>query len=265
MAAAARGGGPPSSRPIGVLGTTLACVLLTLLFLFLGFPYDRLGERLATELSRDNGIQLSLQDPGPYVSLAGPGIEATGARITTADGSRVQLDRARLRPAWSLAWLRLAPAIHLDLESPGGRVIGVVTLGQAKGFAGRFEAIDLAQLPRNLVPSGAALAGIFDAVVDLREGSPGPQGSISLSARDGSLGAPDLLPVALPFDQLRASLQLGDGAFLEVESLETESQLFSAQVSGTIATAPSFAEAPLSLQVKLEADPAFRNTLKGAG
>jgi type II secretion system protein N len=265
MAATARGGGMPGSRPIGVLGTTLACVLLTLFFLFLGFPYDRLGERLAAELSRGSGTQLSFQELGPYVSLAGPGFEATGARITTADGIRLQLDRARLRPAWSLAWLRLTPAVHLDLKGPPGRIIGVVSLGQAPGFAGRLEAIDLAQLPKNLIAPGAVLAGTLDAVVDLRAGSPGPQGNISLSAREGSLGAPDLLPMAVPFDELSASLRLGDGAFLEVESLETQSSLFSAQVSGTVATAPSFATAPLNLQVKLQTNPAFRGALEGLG
>jgi type II secretion system protein N len=248
-----------------VLGIALLCALLTLFFLFLGFPYDRLGERLAAELSRASGMQLSFQELGPFVSLSGPGFEATGAHITTADGIRLQLDRARLRPAWSLAWLRLNPAVHLDLQGPPGHVVGVVTLGEARSFAGELEAIDLAQLPKNLVGSGAVLAGTLDAVVDLREASPGPEGSISLSAREGSLGVPDLLPMALPFDELNASLRLGDGAFLEVESLETQSPLLSAQVSGTIATAPSFSKAPLNLQVKLQTDPGFRDTLQGAG
>ena len=265
MAAAARAGGAPGSRPVGVFGIALACVLLTLFFLFMGFPYDRLGERLAAELNRGDGTQLSFQELGPYVSLTGPGFEATGARITTADGIRLQLDRARLRPAWSLAWLRLTPAVHLDLEGPPGRVIGVVTLGEARGFEGRLEAIDLAQLPKNLVAPGAALAGTLDAVIDLHAASPGPQGSISLSAREGSLGAPDLLPMAVPFDELSANLRLGDGAFVEVESFETQSPLFSAQASGTIATAPSFANAPLDLQVELQIDPSFRGALRGAG
>jgi type II secretion system protein N len=265
MAAAARGGGMPRSHSIGVLGIALACVLLTLFFLLLGFPYDRLGERLAAELSRGSGTQLSFQELGPFVSLAGPGFEATGVRITTADGIRLQFDRARLRPAWSLAWLRLTPAMHLDLEDPPGRIIGVATFGEAPSFAGRLEALDLARLPKNLVASGVGLAGTLDAVFDLRAGSPGPQGSISLNAREGSLGVPDLLPMAVPFDELSASLRLGDGAFLEVESFESRSSLLSAQVSGTIDTAPSFAEAPLKLQVKLQADPALHNTLKQRG
>lgn len=265
MAAAARGSGTPGSSPVGVLGIALACVLLTLFFLFMGFPYDRLGERLAAELSRGNGTRLSFQELGPYLSLAGPGFEATGARITTADGIHLELDRARLRPAWSLAWLGLNPAVYLDLEGPPGRIVGVVTLGEVRGFEGRLEAIDLTQLPRNLIAPGAALAGTLDAVVDLHAASPGPQGSISLNAHKGSLGAPDLLPMAVPFDELSASLRLGDGAFVEVESFETQSPLFSAQISGTIATAPSFASAPLNLQVNLQTDPGFRSALKGVG
>jgi len=265
MATVARGGGTSGSSPIGVLGTSLACVLLTLFFLFLGFPYDRLGQRLAAELSRSNGTQLSFQELGPYVSLAGLGFEATGAHIETADGIRLQLDRARLRPAWSLAWLRLRPAIHVDLEGPPGHVVGVVTLGGAPGFAGRLEAIDLAQLPKSLVGSGVAMAGTVDAVVDLHTGSSGPQGNISLSAQEGSLGIPDLLPIAVPFDELSASLRLGDGAFLELDSFETQSPLFSAQASGTIADAPSLASAPLNLQVKIQTDPAFASTLQGLG
>lgn len=264
MAAKARRG-TAGSRPIGVLGISLVCVLLTLFFLFLSFPYDRLGERLAAELNRDDGTQLSFQELGPYISLAGPGFEATGARITTADGIRLQIDRARLRPAWSLAWLRLAPAIHLDLQGPPGNIVGVVTLGEEPGFEGRLESIDLAQLPKNMIGSGAVLAGTLDADVDLHAGSPGPQGTIDLNAREGSFGAPDLLPMAVPFDELSASLRLGDGAFLEVEEFETQSALFSAQISGTIATAASFVDAPLNLQVKLQTDPAFRNALQGLG
>jgi hypothetical protein len=77
MAAMARGA-TAGSRPIGVLGISLVCVLLTLFFLFLSFPYDRLGERLAAELNRDDGTQLSFQELGPYISLAGPGFELTG-------------------------------------------------------------------------------------------------------------------------------------------------------------------------------------------
>jgi type II secretion system protein N len=265
MAAAPRGGGPSGSRPVGVVGTALACILLTLFFLFLGFPYERLGERIVTELSRGSGTQLSFQDLGPYVSLRGPGFEATGVRLETADGIRLDFDRARMRPAWSLAWLRLTPAIYVDLRGPPGNVEGTVTTGQVPGFAGRLEAINLAQLPKSLVGRGTALVGTLDAVVDLRAGSPGPVGSIGLDARDGSLGAPDLLPMAVPFDELSANLRLGDGVFLEVESLETQSALFSAQVNGTVAEAPNFAEAPLNLQVKIQTNPAFGKALRGAG
>ena len=59
--------------------------------------------------------------------------------------------------------------------------------------------------------------------------------------------------------------QTGPITEIEVESLETQSSLFSAQVSGKVATAPSFADAPLNLQVKLQTDPAFSNALQDFG
>jgi type II secretion system protein N len=265
MAGLTRDGGTPGSSPIGVLGTTLACIALTFLFLLWGFPYELVGERLAAELSRSSGTQLSFQELGPFISLGGPGFEASDADIETADGLRLKLDRARLRPAWSLAWLRMNPALHVDLEGPPGRVVGAVTLGGASGFDGRLEAIDLEQLPERLIPSNVALAGTLDADVDVHMGSAGPEGSVSLEAREGSVGVPEVLPMAVPFDELSASLRLGDGSYLELDSFETQSPLFSAQATGTIGSAPSILQAPLNLQVKLETVPAFASTLKGLG
>jgi type II secretion system protein N len=252
------------SGPIGTTGIALACLLLTLFFLFLGFPFDRLGQRLTADLNRRSGAQVSFQELGSFLSLAGPGLEARGVQITTAAGIRVPLERARLRPAWSLAWLRLSPAVHVDLEGPSGSIVGVVWLGTAPGFAGDLAGIELGRIPANLIWPGAVLTGTLDAAVDLRSSPSGPEGSVALSARNGNVGVADY-PVSVPFEELTGTLRFGGDHLLELNSFETTSPLFSATASGHIAQAPSFGQAPVDVEVQIEAKPRFRSTLRSAG
>jgi len=251
-------------RPLGIVGVSLACVALTLCFLALGFPYDQLAERLASELESGTGLRVRYASVDPYVSLRGPGLEARDAVLEAPQAAPLAFERMRLRPAWSLAWLRLTPAFHLDGTGPAGSLAGVVTLGSRAGFEGDLAGVDLNQLPVRALWPGATLSGTLDARVAVHRGNPLPEGEIELAAREGNLAAPGL-GLAIPFDELTGKLDLGDGAYVRVRSLRSSSPLFSADADGEIAAAPSFAEAPLDLRVQIQADPRFGPLLRRLG
>jgi type II secretion system protein N len=259
--AAARAGGP---RPLGIAGIALACAALTLLFVLLRFPFDLLGRRVAAELERASGAEIAFATLEPRLTVAGPGLAATGVRVAAPGGPTLAAESVRLRPAWSLSWLRLAPALHLELEGLPGTLAGVVTLGAQPGFAGELAAVDLAHLPLASFWPGLALSGSADAQLDLRSGEAGPAGDVALQAAEGTLQAP-ALPFPVPFQKLEGRLRLGDGNLLEVTSLEATGPLFSASVTGRIGQAPRAADAPLDLVVDFEVGPPFRPGLESLG
>ena len=98
-------GGTPSSS-LRVIGVVLAGVLLVGFFIHRGFPYDRLRAPIAAELSRAMGREVAIREVGPTFQLAGPGLVAHDARVSWGDGETLRIERAAVRPAWSLSWLR---------------------------------------------------------------------------------------------------------------------------------------------------------------
>ena len=250
--------------PLRIAAIAAACLLLTGALVLRGFPYDLLAQRLAGEVEAATGTRVAFGALEPRLTLGGPGFEASGVRIQTPGGARVQIDRAQLRPAWSLAWLRLSPALHADLESAPGKLRGVFVLGPEPGFSGRLEAVDLARLPLDSVWPGLELSGTLDADVDLFATEAGPEGTLALQAQQGSVRTPEL-PIALPFEKADAELRFGDGELVEVSRFATEGPLFSAEISGTVGRAETTSDAPLDLQVSYQVQPQMRSTLQGAG
>lgn len=253
--------------PFGRLGTVAYCGVLTLVFLFLGFPFDRVGERLVASLAQASGAQIQFAELSPFLSLAGPGFQATQVRIVGSDGTRLDFDRMRVRPAWSLAWLRLAPALHLDVEGPLGRVTGTAVVDAATpAFDGQLEAVNLARLPTQALWPDVTLTGTLDADVDLalREGAPGPEGRVVFDARDGGISASGL-PMGLPYETLNGELELGGEALVRILSLQANSPMLTAEASGRIGMNDYFVAAPLDIDLRIEAEPRFANGLRALG
>jgi type II secretion system protein N len=251
--------GAPAVR---VAAGAVGCLALTAIFVVQGFPYDRLAARLSAAVARATPLELRVGELGPHLSLLGPGVQATGVRITGPGGAGLGVERLRIRPAWSLGWLWLRPAFRIGADAAGGTVDGTLAAGPA--FVGEFGALDLAQLPLAALWPGAALSGRLDASVDLAAAAEGPVGRLALSARDGSATVPRL-PLPLPFETLTARLALGGDALLRVEALALQGSGLDAEVTGALGRAASFAEAPLDLRIELSADPALRAALQGFG
>lgn len=256
--------GPALPRSLGVLGIPAAAVVLIALFLFRGFPYDVLGERITSELARADGVQVRFAELGPAFRLAGPGLEAHGVVIELPNGPTVAFDRVMARAAWSLSWLRLEPAVFLELASATGTAEGTLHLGSTPGWDGELADYDLAALPFEALVPGGHLEGKVDAVIDVRIGEAGPEGPIQLEAQQGSIALP-VLPLALPFERLDATLTLGGDDYVALEALTLEGPLASGTGSGRIARGPSLSAAPLEMTFELRVQPALAGAVRAAG
>lgn len=255
-------GGLP--RPLRYAAIAFAAVLLTGFFMYLRFPYDRLADTLSAELERSRGVKLSMAELGPSPGLLGPGLVATGVRITARDGTVTEFDRVRVRPAWSLSWLLLTPALVTELEGAQGEAEGTYTASEPATWVGRLVQFDLSRIGADRLGPGTQLEGRADADLELSLGPDGPEGHIQFVARDGRLGHPQL-PLPVPFEQLSGDVTVGGAQQLEVHDLALVSSLASGNLSGTIGRAARPDAAPLALDVKLTAAPAIQGALRSQG
>ena len=248
-------------RPLWLAALALGLILL---FVTLGFPYERLSSFVSSRVGELTGARVTIRELGPSLHLAGPGFTGKGIHATLASGRSLEFDRAVMRPAWSLSWLRGRAAIYTQLEGPVGSAVGVFTTGVGGGYAGELLAADLARLPLVALWPGASFEGQVDAEIDVRREPGGPQGWASFDAVDGSIALAGF-PLAVPFEQLSGSLRFGEDAFLEIETVTLDGPLLSAEVTGRVEKALAFDRAPLHLQIQLTAEPAIRSALRAAG
>jgi type II secretion system protein N len=252
-------------RWLRILGLPLAGLLIFTFFVIRGFPYELLTERIAEQVGTLLDAQVSIAELSPRLQLAGPALEAGGVQVVWRDGGVLRLDRALLRPAWSLSWLKLQPAVYTEMEGPLGGIEGTLISGDGGvgGWDGQVRELDLSQLPAGAL-SGLTLSGWADAEIDVVLGDAGPDGTATFFAREGSILLPDV-PMPLPFDVCKGELVFGGDAFLSVEAFTLEGPLLSADVSGSVASAPAFANAAIALDIEVSTEPAIRAVLQSAG
>jgi len=251
-------------RPLLLLGVPLAGVFLVSLFIYLGFPYELLGEHIAAELRRSGSVRVDFQSVGPSLAIAGPGIEAGGVRATLSDAQTYRVERAVLRPAWSMAWFRGTPAVHTQIESLYGDAVGTLILGDSGGWSGDLQRVDLDKLPLPGLASVGSFGGVVDASVDILLAEQGPRGEVSFEARDGSIGLANL-PVDIPFEKLSGELTFGDDAYMAVKRLAMEGPLVSGEMKGKLLQAASFMQCPLRLEGEIKAESSIRSAMRSSG
>ncbi len=254
--------GRPSLR---VLGIALAALFLVATFVYLGFPYDALGDFAGRVLRSERGIDLRFASAGPRLSAAGPGIELTGVRAELADGTVLRFDRARLRPAWSLSWFRGQPAVYTELESALGQLNGAFRISDdGAGFSGELREVDFARLPLAEVWPGASLEGVLSARVEVSMVDGGPDGIVDFTARDGSIVLPGVA-MALPYSELTGHLALGGDGTVTIREMRIRGPLVDGTVAGTVGRARSGDDPPLRLEVKLQVEKALVRSLRREG
>jgi type II secretion system protein N len=193
----------------------------------------------------------------------GPGVRATDVRVESG-GSNYRFDHASLRAAWSTSWLRGRPAVHADIDGPLGAVVGTYTMGPGVGWEGVLDGVDLAAPPiRQMLPT-VHLTGIGGAEMDVVQGLSGPEGWVRFELTEGSIAFGDF-PLAVPFETIAGSVTLGNESYLTIEELKIAGPLLTADVTGSIESAPRFADAQLQLQVQVEAQSDVQFALASAG
>lgn len=262
MAAAANRTALP--RPLLVVGLPVAGILLVAFFIYLGFPYHKLGDRIATEIQRSTGVRIDFEDIGASLQLAAPGVEATGVRATFRDGRSLRIERAMLRPAWSFAWFRGMPAVYAEIESEVGDAAGMLLIGETGGFSGELSQVAVARVPIPPLSAIGDIDGRFDASIDLMRSESGPEGHVEFAATEGSVGLARF-PVAIPFETLSGALTFGGDAMVSVERLELDGPMLTASLTGNVLKAERFADAPIRLEAELTAEPGLRPAIARAG
>lgn len=251
-------------RPLRVFGIPLAGIFFVSLFVYLGFPFDKLGNRIATEIQRTSGVRVEFRKLSPRLRFAGPGIEASAVRATFPGGDAFAFERVQLRPAWSLSWLRGDPAVYAEVTSAFGNAEGMLVLGGSTGWYGDLESVAVGRLPLAKLITLATLDGLVDARIDVRMGEEGPEGEASFVAKNGSLGI-SRFPVEIPFETLTAELRFGDDAFVAIQRFDLEGPMVSGAITGSVLRAARFEQAPLRLEANLETKANVRSAMKGAG
>jgi len=251
------------------VGYPLAGLALTVLFVFLGFPYDLLGKRLSSEVERATQVRLRIGELSPHLGLGGPGLEASDVYAAREGGRTIVLRSLVVRPAWSLAWLRGTPAVHVSVDSEIGNSAGTVFLGQGGGFQGELEGVQVGFLPLEDLTGGLEVDGRLDATIDLRapseDAGAGLEGTVEFDLTEGSV-ATNALPIAVPFEHLRGTLAFGGEVWVTIEKLELEGPLVQAQASGHVGLGPNAQLRPLVLTLSYTAkDPAVQAALAGLG
>jgi type II secretion system protein N len=239
-------------------------LLLIAFFMFRGFPYDQLGDKIVRRIEQTQGARLVFDQLAPRLQLAGPALQGIGVRATLASGDLLELDRALVRAAWSTSWLTGDPAIHIELEGPAGGASGTLQWNGSTAWNGSIWNVPAAHPPLSELVPIIRLEGLVSARIDIRIGEEERDGKIDFEVREGSFWLPNS-SVALPFDLLSGVLHLGGDGYLTVESFRVEGSSVSGTGSGEIAQAATFEQAPVNLELELEIRPALAGKLRSAG
>jgi type II secretion system protein N len=239
-----------------ILGIALACVILTLFFTVLRFPYEQLRVPLEDRLSAASGAQVSLGElrGGPSFGLVG--LRAGPVRLAWPDGTQLSIDSVALRPAWSFSWLRGRPALHTDVRAEVGSASGAFwpSVDEA-AFEGRIQGVDLSALPSDLLPAATELgfSGLLDADLDVTRSLGRVAGTIDFEAVQGALTAPGS-GIPLPFERLAGHIGLSEDGSATLSDWSLAGSTLSASMAGTLGSAPVLLAAPLDLTVQVRVD-----------
>jgi type II secretion system protein N len=252
-------------REVRVVWIPLACVLLVVVFFLAGLPTDRIGKLASQKLGGALGTRVTIGELGPGISLSGPVLAASDVRIELPGGAALVFAHARVRPAFSLRWLRGQPALAIDATGEAGSIHGTVFPSGKRGFEGTLADVDLARLPLGGALPQGSFEGRATATGDIHWLADGPMGAFELVARDGSLSLP-ALPIALPYATLRATIAMTDAALADVQSFALDGPMVAATITGTVGRAPVLTAAPLALEARIETrEASLRPMLQSAG
>jgi type II secretion system protein N len=248
-----------------VFAIAFAAFTLTGFFVMTGFPYDRVTPRITTAIEAMTGARVSIGRLGVGVAWLAPQLRAWDVDVAWPGGQRARVDRLRVQPAWSFAWLRGRPAFFVAIRSPLGELDGTFVASDRPGFDGELRGVELKQLPIGEYLGGASLDGRVDATIDVVLAEAGPEGSARFDVAKGSMSLPGL-PIGVPFESLHGDLTLGGDALVEIGALDLVGPLVGFSAKGTVGKAATATLAPLAIDATLDVrEPTVGTLLRGQG
>jgi len=239
-------------------------VLVTALFLYIGFPSDALRQHAARRISAAlPGLTVTVGGVRPSLPA---GLELTGVRIARADTPLAVIDRLTVRPEL-LSLLQSNSVYRFEGTTGGGEISGRTEVDSA-GATPKFRmnaqlgGMQLQQLPALRNVYGGRVSGRLDGNIALSEAG-------ALSGKLSVIEAQVELPTPV-FDQTRFSFKTADADIqlqnrsLTVRNGRLRGTELDAEVSGTISLDPAQAARGVNLVGRVTPHPAFLAKTEGS-
>jgi type II secretion system protein N len=241
-------------------------VILILIFMILGFPWDSLARRIAFEISVASGSQVSIHSLAPALTARGPVLRARDVQIAHAAVGRVHLRELEIAPRWSTSWFKAEPKLRVWADSELGLVDGVLELGASPSFVGLVSRVELSRLPLRLDASGVGFSGMLEADTNVSLKPDGTlQGRVAFTSPSLVLES-TMLPMAIPFSQADGVIVILENGGTQIESLTVKGEVIEGQLSGVIELARRSESPPIDLSAELHIlDPTLRRLAPGIG
>lgn len=258
---ASRGG---SFLPLVLLISLVA--LLTIGFIALLFPWDSVGRRIAWEIGRVSGAQVTVRGLSPAISARGPVLRAQDVTIEHPAVDNVRLSILEIAPRFSTSWLGGDPTLRIWAETGLGNADGVLQLGSEPAYVGRVTNVELARLPLRLRASAVKLSGRLDADADVALDPDGTLGGrVEFDSPSLKVEA-SLLPVALTFSSATGVIEILDTGATRITDVRLDGDVVQGEISGEVGLVHRSQSPPLDMTARLRIlDPALRQLALGAG
>ena len=233
-------------------GIALLGIVLTLFFVYLGFPYERLAENVAAQVASRSEMTMRFGGAGPQLTWLGPGFELEEVVLVPNRGQAIPLGDVVIRPAWSISWFRGVPAAHIGVSSEPMEASLAIWLDSPMHIEGSIKEFNLVGLTQAGSLNRADLKGFVELEFDLAGSGVDPwQGSVQIRAKNGSFTPPDL-GTPIPFESFDSAVILPGDGFIQVESARLDGPALNASGQGRIAWTPEKGTGALDFDFDLE-------------
>ena len=242
-----------------------AAIILTSFFILIGFPYHLLTDRIAHQVETALGTRIDIGDTNLRIGLFGPAFEFTDVRVSMSSGEDIELDRALLRPAWSLSWFSGIPEIFIDTETPLGAARGTLRIGNAPRWRGELLDVQLDEIPYLNDGSEFTLKGVVNVHADVVFEAQSPVGNVSFNAREGLIGHP-LLPGVIEYETFVGALELGGENSVVFHDVALSGKDTELKIGGSIGNAVDPDERPVDIEITIERlEPTLKMIVRSMG
>lgn len=240
--------------------------ILTLVFILLLFPWDSVGRRIAWEIGRASGAQVTVRDLAPGISARGPVLRAQDVTIEHPAIDSIRLSTLEIAPRLSTSWFGGDPTLRLWAETGLGNADGVLRLGSQPAFIGRITEVELARLPLRLKASDVKLSGRLDADADVALNPDGTLGG-RVEFESTSLRVElSLLPIPLVFSSATGLIEILESGATRISDVRLDGDVVQGEIAGEVGLVHRSQSPPLDMTARLRIiDPTLRQLAPSAG